>query len=271
MCLAIPAGTDIHRVIRAYNLSLFLMYYDEVIDKPTYQLTFFQQADRPYYNAVHALSDKSEMTILEIENFFQARNISPSFYLDPQSPRALQKILMERGYQLLKSEEESWYHYDLLFQGNKLEEKKYLKRPESNVRIVEVDLINEDEITDFVHVDQLCNELPDSVTECLTYNIKNKVLSAVQNHYFIAYVDEKPVATSALGIVGDRAFLSEGATLPEFRRQGLYSSLIKKCLLFAKERKCREAFINCDFEANSNKTAKEMNFIFLFKRDFYRA
>ena len=46
----------IHELIRANNALWSVLYYDELIETPTYQLSFLAEADAGFYNCAQAVT-----------------------------------------------------------------------------------------------------------------------------------------------------------------------------------------------------------------------
>src|SRR5262245_43214471 len=87
MNAALPSmqPVSIHRLIRANNAVWAAMYYDELVDTDSYQLTYMADADAGYYNCAQAVSRSDPDVLDAIEAFYSARGLPPAVYLDPES------------------------------------------------------------------------------------------------------------------------------------------------------------------------------------------
>ena len=176
----------IHQIVRSSNVIWFLMYYDELVQKKFYQLSYLQGADRDYYNCAHVLNiDKSDV-LADIENYFYVKKLKSSIYLDPQSPETLEETLVKSGYKENFDEQENWYCFDLLnCNDDCLIFDKYLKIDSKIVQYKNLFPINKKDLQDFVSVDAVVNEIPDDIVSKLINNAVTKRYSGANNYYFL--------------------------------------------------------------------------------------
>jgi ribosomal protein S18 acetylase RimI-like enzyme len=69
--------------------------------------------------------------------------------------------------------------------------------------------------------------------------------------FYLAYSGETPVAQAILDCRNDTAYLASASTLPEWRRRGFQSALIRRRLADARALGCRVVFGGADFESSS--------------------
>lgn len=260
----------INDAIRGNNKIWFLMYYDELVDSPYYQLTFLQNADLPFYNCAHALNKLSPEIIKEIEQFYITRNYPPSFYLDPNSPTELGHYLVTHGYHKIDSETENWYGFDLSkISISSPKPDIYLKYDASQTTFKQISTSSH-YFSDYIKIDMQANQTPKNIENKFIKHIKEHTIRGADNYFFLGLINEIPIVTCSVGIYKNLAFLAEGAVLPEFSRRGLYSYMLSQSLLFAQKKRCKYAFFTCNTEAYSNNAGKKVGFELTFKRYYYR-
>ena len=216
---------EIHKDIYCNNLIGSLMYYDQLIEKESYHLTFLSESNRYFYNAAHSIEVASRDVVDEIEDFYVKQGIIPSFYMDPRTPKELQKTLVLRNYQKEPAQAEHWYQFNLA--NSIVNPITLLKTPQEQIRIEKIDPWDS-LFLDFVQINQLMNGLTPILASKLIHNCRRKVIPGVENHYFIVLSDASLISIGSVGIVGKKAFFAEGATLPEYQRKGIYSFLLRE-------------------------------------------
>lgn len=245
------------------------MYYDEICQGEYYQITFLEGADRDYYNCVHNFTKTDEKLLNKIEQYFLDKNVDASIYIDPNSPKDMQHWLESHNYKEMKEEEEIWYVFDLQKDSIPHEE-KFLKISHEEVDFKILSKKDNEEILRFSKVNSSVNNLSDSLRKKFIQNVKNKDLQGVENHLLALFSQNELVAISSCGWHEKRGYLAEGGVTENYRRKGLYSYLIIKCLQMCKKNGCNQVFINCDIQAYSNEVVRKIGFKKAFHRSLYK-
>lgn len=254
---------SIHTIVRQSNRFWRAMFYDELIECEGCQLSFFGKADRLYYNAAHVLTRSDPDILRNIETEFFQRNIIPAIYWDAEAPKDLKLRLDASGYHLIHEETENWYGYSLT------ENRAKQLTPQKRIEIISFKPTKNEFFDHFMRINTSVNAL----TETLASRLKERFLTLypdVDVSLLLAYFDGKPVATTALGIVDDFGFTAEVATLPEYRRNGLFLSLADAAANLAQGFGCRAMYVNCDAEAFSNQGYLRYGYQSIFTRYYYQ-
>lgn len=262
-------NNSIHEAIRANNLVYELMYYNELINEPNYQLTWMEEADLAYYNCAQAIDRFSPQLVKEVEDFYNKKGLQPAFYIDPDSPKELLNHLKENGYREIQNEEESWQYLDLTTIQDDIDPKQYLKIDPKTVTVVEVKPEG-DYFDEFIRIDSECNELTPEISANLKRNLTEKQAEEVKNTLFLCLVDRVPVATASVGINNEIAIFAEGATLPDYRRKGLYTYLLAKSVEHSISNGAKKAYLIAEIDAYSNATSQKVGFKHAFNRQYWQ-
>ncbi|MFH1832207.1 MAG: GNAT family N-acetyltransferase [bacterium] len=260
-------------LFRASNKFWHALYYDELVDSKEYQISHLKNADRLYFNCAHALNTIDGAILDDIENYFKKQKINPAIYLDPESPQDLEKILIMRGYAEVKEEQENWYTFDCtqkqvlqelsekikIFQAQKPELECLLFYPMTNSRALK----------QFLKLDAEVNGINSQVLEKFKENLMNPRYHDLKFVCALALDNNIPATIGLIGLNQDMVFFAEGATSPDFRRQGIYTWLRQICMLFAAQQGCSKIAVNCDRDAYSNNTFKRLGFQRLCERKFF--
>lgn len=254
----------IHDIVSHSNRFWRAMYFDGLEQLDGFEASHLENSDRLFYNAAQNIKTLSPATLKAIESYFTVRNITPGVYLDPASPENAARVLNDNGYTLEESEDEHWYGYKIDPQG-----KKSGFTPAVPVEITEFNpLTDANRLDQFMAVNASVNNLPADIAEKLRARLA-AANDGVAIRLFLATHDGKPVTTRALGIVGNLSFTAEGATLPEYRRKGIYLAITDAVIDSARRHGCAAAYVNCDKEAHSNTAALRYGFSKLFTRRYY--
>ncbi len=260
----------IRNLIKGNNIIWYLMYYDELVMKSNCHLTFLENADLPFYNTAQAVSDISTDSLHEIEHFYKKRNVVPAFYLDPASVEWLKPYLEEHGYSELPSELENWWGAQIEKSIVDVKFQNYLKIPESHVKAEIIDPKNDNDLNQFLAINQTASQLPDPIVAKLRAHMQTRVYTGATNRILIAYVNNVPASVGTLGFYDNRVFLAEAGTLPQFQKLGLHTYTTLFFLKYAYECGARFAALTCTHDSVTNFTSKRVGFELLFQRQFMR-
>jgi hypothetical protein len=262
----------IQAFIRGNNAVWYLMYYDELVEMPHWQLTFLREADAGFYNCAQAVTRLDDEDLERIEGFFTTRGVPPAFYVDADSSAWLPILLEKNGYIKVDDETEHWWALELTRDCiQRWRETLFHKRPPADVTIEEVAPGGPAQFESFLQVDQVANQLPDAIVAKLRRNIGTHTWPGARNHYFLGRVQGEPAFSGSVGFYSDMAFLAEGGTLPIFRRAGLHAEMIRHRALFAHQHGARWLAFTCTCMALSNRTGSRLGFELAFVRDYFRA
>lgn len=254
----------IHDIISHSNLFWRAMYYDGLERHDGFEASHLENADRLFYNAAHNVKCLAPKTLATIEDYFRARGIAPGVYLDPAAPDNAAAVLNDNGYALEEPEDEHWYGYKI--KGNW---QKQGHTPAVPVEITEFSPLRDPvRLDQFMAVNANVNNLPADLTAKLRLRLL-AMNEKVDIRLFLATHEGRPVTTRALGIVGRMSFTAEGATLPEYRRKGIYLAITDAAIACAHRNGCSATYVNCDKEAHSNTAALRYGFSRLFTRRYY--
>lgn len=256
----------IRNLIMHNNIIWYLMYYDELLIKPNYQLTLLKNADLLFYNTAQAVSSMNIITLQEIETHYLQNNINPAFYLDPASITWLKPFLIEHGYSEMEAELENWWGIVLtkdILQNNFQD---YLKINENTIRTKIIDSRNINDLNQFLTINQTASQLPDVIVDKLRINMQKRIYSGATNTLLIVYVNDIPASVRALGLYKNMAFLAEAGTLLEFRQLGLHIFTTLFLLKHAYERGAEFAALTCTHDSVTNFTSKRSGLELLFQR-----
>lgn len=261
-------AAHLRELIRGNNVVWSQLYYDELVDAGFGQLSWFRDADAPFYNCAHAVSRLGEAELEQAERFFRARGCPPAFYTDPASARWLPRRLRAAHYRELSAEREHWWGLALTRTTvERLRAGSFLKLEPRRVRIEQVAPHDRKGLRAFVDVDRASNDLPDAVARRLHDNLQRL---GSGNVLLLGWVDGVPRFTGSVSIVAGRAYLAEGGTAPDFRRLGLHSHMLRARVLLAARRGARHAIFTCARSACSNHTGRALGFDRLFSRRLFQ-
>lgn len=246
-------------LIRGYNQSWWHLYYEELIDDDTYQMTLLKCAGESFYNCVHLFAFPAQDDLQKITSFFAEYGLTPTMYIEESLYKAHSVGLTELEYLPTPADEnEIWWT---------IEKKNYVPQPcTRTLRVRKVAISDSMELSRFLAVDAKANNLNNDIVGQLRQHLtmhydKNVVL-------FLAKTNSgDDVACGAIVKVGDTAFLSEGGVLPSHRRQGLHTAIVNARLNVAfNEWKCSTCVCVTTQNALSVHTLKKTGFTNFFSR-----
>jgi hypothetical protein len=261
----------IRALIRGNNAVWYLMYYDELVETPQWQLTFLREADAGFYNCAHAVTRLDDADRERVEAFFTDRGVAPAFFVDPESSDWLPGRLRKHGYVEVDAEAEHWWVLELTQDRIERWRQSCLHRlAPGEVAIEEVAPEDQAGFELFLGVDQTANQLPDNIVAKLRRHTRTHRWPGARNFYFLGRVRGEPVCSGSVGFWGDMAFLAEAGTLPAQRGAGLHAEMIRHRALFAHQHGARWLAFTCTRTALSNRTGSRLGFELAFVRDYFR-
>lgn len=207
-----------------FFLNLGRLNGDEICDAPEIKYIFTKNWFSRIFMANFNESDLS-ISIEQIISRIKKLNISASWYITPQSyPVNLQNTLKDYGFT---------YKYDWSAMAIDLE-----NVPESfdfpeGMAIKEV--LNLDELGTWTDILVKSFEFPEIVQSYKKYFI-NAGLELINSHYYLGFLNGKPVSTCVLFDGEGAAGLFYIGTVPEARKQGIAKAMVCYLLNTAKKK-----------------------------------
>lgn len=260
----------LHSIIRDSNRVWQAMYYDELIDKSEYQISYLEKADRPYFNCAQVLQNKSYLD--EIEDYFLTKKLPPAIYIDPEGPKDLEPFLRERGYQEVQEEQENWYSLDcgqINFHALRQEIQNYHASSPDIECVPFLPLTSSSLLDQFIKLNGWVNKISPQSLNKLKQNLLHPKDSHIQFICFLVCKEGQAISCGLVSCFQNKAFLSEGATHPKHQNKGIYSWHRKMAILLALQHKFSHLYVNCDRGAYSNHTYKRLGFQEICKRQFF--
>jgi GNAT superfamily N-acetyltransferase len=263
-----PASGTTTRWIRDHNSLVEALYYDELATDDDYQLSLLEgDGVEPLYNCAHVLRRSDAAVLDRIEHFYNSRGLAAAVYLDPGSPANVTGTLIERGYRERPDQAQRWFtrdlHHDVPAAGArkasqngpgdlKLETARTREQLEAFFAVGAVSGRLGEEVSKRLHLALLGGALPDGFVP------------------LTAQVGDRAAAVAALAIRDDVAYFMESGTLPNFRRQGIYHSLLEYRLRLASDAGCKRAILVCGLEARVEGAVVKAGFELAFTRSYFQ-
>jgi hypothetical protein len=165
-----------------------------------------------------------EALIDEVTEYYQTRDMPPAIYVSPAcTPSDLPKRLLRRGF-VKQEPDESW----LVF-----EHMQAAKAPKTDPKIV-VRQISKSEVGVFAEVMVAAYEMPSEWVPMLTKTLEPSIGQPNFRHY-LAFKDQKPLATITVMRHKDFAVVGSAGVLPEHRGSNLIFNLAVNVLVQARQ------------------------------------
>ncbi|MEZ5308797.1 MAG: GNAT family N-acetyltransferase [Pyrinomonadaceae bacterium] len=196
--------------------------------------------------------DADEQALESIENFFISRGADVFHEVSPLADPNLLAMLVGRGYQPIELS-------TVLIKP--LAGYSAIANQTVQTRVVQTE---EAELWAKTSARAWSNEMPELGDFMLNYG----TISAHGEGAFpfLAEIDEEPVATGMLYIVGDMAFLAGASTVPEARKRGAQTALLNDRLAFAIEQGCAFAMMGAAPGSQSQRNAEKNGFRVAYTR-----
>lgn len=246
------------------------LYYDEFNQQDSYQASWVDDADRPYYNCIHIDQNLNLEDLNHAENFFYKKLSPPRIYTHTNTDSTFIHLLERKGYVELVEEEEIWYEYSTEHLKAPLNVSAFYKGNSSEIRIRKIDT-NSVDLETFMSINQRQNNIPAKLADKFVEKIrhccrkKSNTLSC-----FAAFNHSDMLSIGTFSTINEKVFLSEGATHSDYRRLGLYSILLAHRINLAYENGPNPVYVRCDKHAWSNHACKKLGFKQLFTRHLWQ-
>jgi hypothetical protein len=260
----------IRALIKGNNIIWSLMYYDELIIKANYQLSYLEKADLPFYNTAQALSAIDAKSLVEIEDYYRQYEIAPAFYLDPGSLAWLKPYLIEHHYVESEEELENWWGLALDDKVMAINCQDYLKIPKEQVQLKIINPKHLDDLNQFLEINQTASQLPQYIVDKLRINMQHRQYQGATNTLYIAYVNGIAASVRTLGLYNNMAYLAEAGTLPAYQKQGLHTFTTSFLMQEAYKQGASFVALTCARDSVTNFTSKRAGLELLFQRQFMR-
>lgn len=261
----------IQRLIRGNNRTWSLMYYDEVLEREHYQLTYLKEADFDYYNAAHTLTPQAMAELSEIEAYFRKKGIGSAVFVDPTNADWLPEALSKRGYQQVSTITECYQGFEMTEDRLRaLAERPFLKINPERCQIEVIPAAPSEAFDEFMRIDGETNEIPGPICAKLRQALLTRRHPEIQLFLLLGSVDGTPACTGSIAIYQDMAFLAEGGTLDAFRRMGLHAAMLKARIQLAHRHGAKIAVFTALEEGPSNRSGEKVGFQLLFQRALYK-
>ncbi|MBN2100787.1 GNAT family N-acetyltransferase [Candidatus Dojkabacteria bacterium] len=229
------------KIIHSYILIFGSFFLDEVVRHPNYDLVYTLDDNYGYFNCAMNLNlgkDSVDDEIQKIEKYFKIRQKSPSISVEQSSrPDNLEALLLKRGYINDPSE-------NVVLWTKSLPGKDVVYNDKVKFSIA----YDFGAFQDYLYV---ANEAWSDIFDYTHYasslsKLFTKVYDGVTSMHIVGYVDDNIVCSSTLALYLDMAHLVNISVLPDFRRQGIGSEMIKYASGEALKKKASEIYICID-------------------------
>ena len=202
----------------------------------------------PTFNTIKGCRRADIDRIEDMMKFFTDRGGKPQFEIVPGMVDApLLMRLSERGMY-------PFGHHTSMYYG--IEPKAYEEKwvDEQRIRVAE---LQEDDFEMYATIHCKGTGLPDSGIPHVAMN--NRILYHRPGwKFYVAYVDQQPAAAGVMHMHNSIASFTFAATLPEYRRLGLQSLLLKHRIAEAAKHGCRLAVSQCAFLSPSHRNMERV-------------
>ena len=195
----------------------------------------------------------------EIENFLRTRGAPVYHEVSPLAEASLLSLLNERGYQPFE-------FTSVMFRPIGVEDDNLHAPPSDKIS---VRIIGADEHELWAQTAARgwseFTEFADQILELSRLSAKRAGASS-----FLAEIEGEPIATGGIGIYDGVVLLAGASTVPEGRRQGAQSALLRSRLRFAAERRCDIAMMCAQPGSTSQRNAERNGFRIAYTRIKWR-
>lgn len=202
------------------------IYDSEVISTPSWVQIVTPSLNNPMRNAVcFNISAEAEVDaqIRETVRLYQSKGLRCAWVVGPRTkPQDMGERLLAAGFRQLAAASGL---------TAELSELSLPEEPPSTEPRINIELLGEHNIDDWLHVHQVVWNVQPELAARMREARQRKAFDT--RHGILEYVaraNKTVMGIASLHLFDDFAHLSEGAILPEFRKQGVFLSLVRKRL-----------------------------------------
>jgi len=247
------------------KISNAILVYSDIIDD--YYWNYATMID---------INDKKSLTTLnkvleDIENFYISMNRNPACYITPQTnPHELPTILNEREYKLAFSD--AW----MMFKSRKINNKR-IRNKDLVIKTVK----NLEDLGTFIKVFEISfgdsseedpySGLPPSYKKAIYNSFTNEEYQKEKTvTHYLGILDDKPVGITTLITYKKFGGIYNVGVIPEYRKQGIGSTLSLKAVKDALEKFNEDiVFLQTEYGSYVEKFYKKLGFETVFRGDCY--
>ncbi len=175
----------------------------------------FPAVDTTHACLLRAAPETAEALLDEVTNYFESRNLPTRIFISPAcAPGDLPERLLQRGFVKQKIAE-SWLTADLL--------NTPVPAPLATDKI-SIRKIDKSGALDFATIFLTAHQLPVEFAPFVA-QLLEPALDTPDMNMYLAFIDEKPVATTAVRYYQNFGIYGSGAVLPEHRGSSAISNL----------------------------------------------
>lgn len=183
----------------------------------------FPSPDTNHACLVQATPETVDELIIEIINYFSARELPPTVFVSPAClPSDLAQRLADHGFE--SGDKEAWMTLDNLSRR---------ELPPLSPK-VSVRQISRNEVMTFANTFMAAFEMPPEFAASMAYLIEPSV-DAPGVHHYLAYMDDQPVGTYSLICHQHYGIIGSAGVLPAFRRKKAVTNLTIEAIKMAKQ------------------------------------
>lgn len=255
--------------VRGNNRAWASLYYDELVDRAAYQLSYVGEAGIDgFYNCAQAVRDLDAATMEAIETFYRDRGLEPAVYVDAATGGPAVDVLLGRGYGEVPEEEELWHILDLSTVGPaEASDVEHGGEPSVKVHVVSP---GDERYEAWLRVNATANELPPTLSDRVRRHLDGRAERGVEGVLLLATVAGAPASTTLLTYEGGDGYLAESGTLAPYRRRGLHELLKRRCIALAREAGCAALVSTTSTVAHSGPACQKLGFVLAGRRRYFR-
>ena len=191
----------------------------------------------------------SEGDIEQVEDFYAGRGLQPSIEIASTVDRSFIDLLVRRGYRMVR-------FHNIYAQLLPAPIEAHHERGTAEIYEVSDDAATLLWSTVLLDGFGYTEEADRERVSCW-----NSMLRCLPNlSPFLANIDDQPVGSASVLLVGDSAVLGGATTLPAFRRRGVQQALIRARLALAARAGCTLAVVTADPGSTSGRNAERTGF-----------
>lgn len=254
----------IHTAIHGNNLLWSCAFIDELVITPHYDLTYSSFTSTKFMSSAQKINipdSAIENKIADVETFYTSKSKPISIYLDPAAqPNNLESILLAKGYQEDKSQEEVWWAINL---------DKFTTSLLANPDVTIVECTSRELFDD--HIIAALRGYTDFQTwaDQLSKNF-GKTRPEVRIIHYVGYIDKQPVTCSTLGIYQEQGYLINTAVVPEHRKKGIHTTMMLRRIQDCQRFGVKLGFYQTDYDNEASiATGHKVGFTESFRRKLY--
>lgn len=207
------------------------IYDSEVITTPSWAQSVTPSLNNSLRNGVYFNSSteaEADERIRETVQFYESKGLRCGWVVGPRTkPHDMGERLLAAGFRLLAASSGLTAH---------LSELSLPGEPQGTRPQIDIELLGEHNIDEWLHVHQVVWGTQPEVAARMREARQRRAFDT--RHGILEYVaraNKTPVGIASVQLFDEFAHLSDGAILPEFRKQGIFLRLVRKRLEVIRE------------------------------------